>query len=149
MHPIVQVDITSLNTDPLPTSLVATLTFNGVADNAVTFQTTGHAAGDTFLLAVQHATQITTSGYYSWNMAVTVNYAGGPTNLNLSGSMAIVVRDTSSDALGRGWSLQGLDRVYTNANGALLVYGGTGGGRYFTGTSGPYTNPANDFGAFV
>jgi RHS repeat-associated protein len=150
VNPIVTVQLTSAGGDPIPSSIDATLTFNGSADTPVHFTTTGHSAGDTYLLGVQHATQITSSGNYAWSMSVTVHITGqSDVVVSANGSMPVVVRDTSSDYLGRGWSLQGLDSLVIDGSGALYVYGGTGGARYFTGTTGTYTNPANDFGTFV
>src|SRR5205823_6176731 len=67
VKPIVAVQLTSLGSDPVPSSIVATLTFNGSADSPITFSTTSHSAGDTYLLALQHATQITSTGYYAWS----------------------------------------------------------------------------------
>src|SRR5262249_5358136 len=85
-----------------------------------------------------------------WSMSATLHFSGQADQVvSSSGSMPVVVRDTSSDYLGRGWSLEGLDSLVIDGSGALYVYGGTGGARYFTGTSGTYTNPANDFGTFV
>src|SRR5579864_6608903 len=147
VHPVVAVQITSGVGDAVPTSLVASFTFNGV-NTVQTFTTTGHSAGDTYLLAVQDSSQITSTGYYSWSMQVTVNYTGGPTVLSTSGSMPIVVND-NSNYFGAGWSLDGMDSVVPVTGGVLLVYGGTGGARFFSGTSGTLTNPANDFGTMV
>jgi YD repeat-containing protein len=150
VKPVLQFEVTSDGGDVVPTSIVGTLTFNGSANSAVTFTTTGHSAGDDYLIALQHGTQITSSGYYSWSVAVTVNRSGlDPVNLSGSGSMEIVVRDTSSDYFGRGWSLAGFDKLVIGGSGVLYVYGGTGGARYFTGTSGTHTSPANDFGVLV
>ena len=150
VKPIVTVQLTSGGGDPVPTGIDADLTFNGTTDTTVSFTTTGHSAGDTYLLGVQHATQITASGEYSWSMSVTLHFSGQADQMvSANGSMPLVVRDTSSDSFGKGWSLQGLDKLVIDGSGALYVYGGTGGARYFTGTSGTLTNPANDFGTMV
>src|SRR5262249_26368399 len=126
VHPVVQVQVTSGLSDAVPHSRVASLTFNSV-NSVQTFTATGHSAGDTYLLAVQDGTQITSTGYYSWSMQVTVNYTGGPTILTASGSMPIVVRDTSNDYFGRGWSLARMDSIVSVSGRAPLGFGGRGG----------------------
>src|SRR5262245_19781281 len=150
VKPILQFQLTSGGGDPAPSSIQATLTFNGSANNQVTFSTNGHSAGDTYLLGLQNATQITSTGYYAWSVAVVVNITGqSPVNLNASGSSGLVVRDTSSDYFGRGWGLGVMDSIVSASGGVLYVYGG-GGSRFFSGSpgmgGGDYTSPANDFG---
>jgi RHS repeat-associated protein len=150
VEPVLQFQLTSAGGDPVPSSIQATLTFNGTADSQVTFSTTGHSAGDTYLLGLQHATAIASSGYYAWSVAVVVNITGqSPVNLSASGNTGLVVRDTSNDYLGRGWGLQGMDSIVSASGGVLYVYG-SGGSRFFSGTpgmgGGDYTSPANDFG---
>jgi len=66
-------------------------------------------------------------------MAVTVNISGqGPVNLNTSGSMPLVVRDTSSDYFG-ALELERLRLHRLGLGGYLYVYGSTGGARFFSG----------------
>src|SRR5262245_17471025 len=124
VKPIVTVQVTSGGGDPVPTSISVTLVFNGHSNTPVTFSTSGHSAGDTYLLGVQEGNQITSSAYYSWSMSISLLHGmQPPTVLSPSGSMPIVVRDTSSDSFGRGWSYVGLDKLLPDASGAMYVFG--------------------------
>ena len=61
--PILQFEITSTGADPIPISIDATLTFNGSANSPVTFSTSGHSAGDTYLIGLQHNIALNRSGF--------------------------------------------------------------------------------------
>jgi RHS repeat-associated protein len=149
VRPVMQVALSSGSGDPVPTSITADLTFNGVDSGPIQFSSAGHNPGDTYLLAVQDPTAITASGNYSWSMTVTVTTNGGSTPLTISGTMPVVVGD-NSNSLGNGWSLSGMDSLVVGSNGALMVYGGSGGARYFASNgNGTYTSPANEFGSLA
>jgi hypothetical protein len=89
VRPVVQVALSSGSNDPVPTSISADLTFNGVDSGPVQFSVAGHNPGGTYLLAVQDPTAITASGNYAWSMTVTVKTSGGSTPLILSGTMSV------------------------------------------------------------
>jgi len=100
----------------LPSSIQLSVSWNGGAyGTATTFQTTGHAAGDTYLLAGQYAPGSTlTSGLYPWLFKVTAN----STNLYFGSDYPVVANDSS--AFGAGWSLSGLDQLYVAADGNIM-----------------------------
>ena len=50
----------------MPTQIQVTLTWNGTAQPPVTFQTTGHSPGDSYLLSVQVGRPVTATGVYPW-----------------------------------------------------------------------------------
>jgi hypothetical protein len=58
---------------------------------------------------------------------------------------ALVVANGSSDPFGYGWGLVGLDQLVAVSGGMMWVTG-NGGVRFFSGSGGTYTSPANDFG---
>ncbi len=128
----------------VPTSIVATLTVDGTAQSPVTFSTTGHLAGDTYLLALQ--APVSGTGLHTWEIDFQVNLSGGTILYETSSGSAIYV-DQSSSVFGAGWGLQGLDQLYLVSGGVLWVTG-TGDTRLFTGSGGTYTNP-EDFGTLV
>jgi RHS repeat-associated protein len=151
--PIVQSEFTSDPSGAVPTSLQAQLTWNGMAQAVENFGTGGHSAGDVYLMDLQAASAVTTTGVYPWSVTVTAAYSGGPTIVKTVSSIDPVVVNGASGPLGPGWSVGGLDYLVSIpgsagvATGMLYVYG-TGESRFFQG-SGPYTSPANDMGTLV
>src|SRR5262249_32678888 len=149
--PIVSVNLTpgvSLS------GLQAQLTWNGgTPQSAVTFGTSGHSASDTYTLAVQVASPVTTTGLYYWQLSVQVTPSvGNAYTLFLSGTAAVVATDTA-DPFGPGWSLAGLDRLltvtmpYGGPTGVLWEYG-SGQTRFFQALgNGQFVSPLNDMGS--
>src|SRR5207244_2799892 len=90
----------------------------------------------------------TTTGRYAWSLSVT---AGG-TTLTPSGTTFVRAEDASP--FGPGWTFSPLNTLFdiaSDANGPagkLWLYG-TGGYRFFQGTSGTFTSPAEDNGTLV
>src|SRR5262249_29571621 len=68
-QPIFNVTVDTSAT-PLPDSIQARLTFNGSTGSWVTFSTTGHSAGDNYLLALQVGSAVGSTGYYSWQIDI-------------------------------------------------------------------------------
>src|SRR5262249_9781424 len=103
---------------------------------------------DVLTLALQSPTMVTTTGRYGYSVAL---HVPGQTDQNLTGSVYVVALDSS--ALGAGWSLSTVDRLVSiaaDANGPagqLFVYG-TGGARFFQGTS-TFTPPTGDNGTLT
>src|SRR5262249_48659240 len=59
VKPIITATVASSSSDPVPTQITATLTWNGTPQTPVTYNTTGHSAGDTYLVGDQVASAIT------------------------------------------------------------------------------------------
>jgi hypothetical protein len=68
----VQVSVPSANNAALPSTISTRLTFNGVVGTTMTYSTTGFSPGDTFVLAAQSPTTITSTGRYGWSLTVAV-----------------------------------------------------------------------------
>ncbi len=133
------------------------------------FSPSGHAPGDTYLLAAQVGTPVTDlgTGVYPWAFRVRASFAGGQSvDWTFSDVAQVVVTDKTSDPtspdnspFGPGWSLAGLDRIVPiNEDGtgnvppgALMVYGSGDASRYFrlNPDGRTYSNPAEDFGTLV
>jgi hypothetical protein len=148
--PIVQATLQSDYADGVPTSIQAQLTWDGTAQGWVTFATTNHSRGDTYAVALQANSAVTTMRMVSWQIEVKANLSGGGTvDLTNSGT-ALVPGIGTSQAFGAGWSLAGLDRIVNGTSGVMFVYG-AGEARYFQGVSGTsnYTSPLNDFGTLT
>ncbi len=92
----------------LPTTITATLTWNGTAQTPVTYNTTGFSPGDLLLLAQQVTSAVTTTGRYDWSLSVTLNYTT-PVTLPGSGTAFVVAQDASF--FGAGWTLSTVNQL--------------------------------------
>jgi RHS repeat-associated protein len=151
-QPIIAVSLSTDSNDPVPSSIQAQLKWNGSNQSVVTFSTTGHVAGDTYLLGLQVASAVTMTSAFPWTATVTASYSGGATVARtLTGTQNVVVNSTSG-SLGAGWSIGSVDNILTVGanNDLLMVYGG-GESRLFKnlGTGNGYLSPPNDFGTLV
>jgi hypothetical protein len=89
------------------TQIQAQLTWNGAPQPVVTFSTAGHSPGDTYALAVQLGTPVTTTGLYPWQLQVTITLPDSSTFSNTFSDYAQVVANDASP-FGPGWSMSGL-----------------------------------------
>src|SRR5262249_10038170 len=112
-----------------------------------TFDTTGHNAGDTYLLAVQADSAVSATDAYPWQMDLTATFSGGGTlTRTLSGHTAAVYN--GGTPFGHGWSLEGVDSLVSVSGGVLLVHGGDS--RFFEALGGgAFLRPAGDFRTLV
>jgi YD repeat-containing protein len=142
----------------VPTQIVATLTWDygtahQVVQPGIVFHTTGHSAGDTYLLAVQVASPVTQAGLHPYLLTLEADYAGsGPVTVTSSGTAAVVVAD-QANPLGAGWGIDGLDRLFPTSDGTGVLWAsGAGDCRAFTGGSPgatTFTSTPGDFGTLV
>ncbi len=144
--PIIEFTVTTVAGNGLPTEIDVDLTFNGTDQGNTVFSTSGHSAGDTYALAVQASSAISSTGAYSWSAVVLTKYSGSTVTDTPSGTAYAVANGATPIAY--GWSVAGVDKIVSVSGGALYVYG-AGGFRYFAGTSGTLTSPDNDFGTLV
>src|SRR5205085_1785682 len=106
------------------------------------------SAGDTYLVAAQVASAVSGTGAYPWQLYIRSTFASGqPIDRMVSGT-AYVVDNGGTNPFMYGWSLAGLDSLVSVTGGQLWVYG-SGGTRFFSGSGGTYTSPANDMGTLV
>ena len=147
-RPIIDATLASSPSDPVPTSIVATLTIDGTAQAPVTFSTTGHQPGDTYLVAVQAATSLST-GIHTWQLEVDSYLPGGSVVVRTqTGQLGAVDRSQSSFG---GWSLSDLNQLFQDpATGNVLWVSGQGESQIFTSNgNGTFTSPSGDFGTLV
>src|SRR5262249_15741505 len=79
-----------------PSSLQAQLTWNnGTPQSAVTFGTTGHAAGDVYLLSTQVANAVSATGVYPWSVQLTASFTGDTITRTLSGNSLVIANGSS------------------------------------------------------
>ncbi|HEV3256736.1 MAG TPA: hypothetical protein VG013_07655, partial [Gemmataceae bacterium] len=151
VQPIIEATFSSDTQGSVPTQIQAQLTWNnGTPQPWVTFSTTGHSAGDVYLLALQVASAVTATGNYPWQVEVkaTLPGSGGTIDRIITGNAYVVV-NSGSDAYGYGWSIDTVNKLVADTAGVLWAYG-QGGTRYFqAGPSTTYISPPNDFGTLV
>ena len=152
-RPIVQALVQTNAASGLATDFKLALTWGTIAQSTVTFTPNGtDPAGLTYALAQQVNTPISSTGFYNWSLAVTIDYSASSVTLTpLSGTT--FVDDAASSPFGAGWGIQSVDQLYDNTSTVAIVTG-AGDYRLFTASgtvSGvtSYTNPPEDFGTFV
>jgi RHS repeat-associated protein len=135
---------------PVPSSIVAKLTWNNdsTKTKSVTFGTSGHAPGDTYVLGIQTpAGWAPTTGAYPWQEKIVINT---PTTITVVDSgTALVLNNGSSDPLGAGWSLSGLGEIIPDGydHGVWRLDGQGGASFFLANSSGPvYQSQPGDFG---
>jgi YD repeat-containing protein len=147
--PVIQASMPTDNTaTAAPTSMTATLTWNGTAQTGVTFSSDGQTVpGDVLTVALQVGPPVTATGRYPWSVQLS---AGGHTS-TASGVAYVAVPGTN---FGTGWLFGPVDQLVSIASdangpaGMLRIYG-TGGERFYTqGTGATYTL-ASDPGTLV
>jgi hypothetical protein len=133
VHPIVEVNVPLPASYGVPTQLVATPTWNnGSPQGAVAFSTSGHHAGDTYLIADQVAATVTQDGAYPWSLTVEADFSSGnPVTFTYSGLELVAVND-QANSVGAGWGIDGISRLVPVAAGVLMVTG-AGDVEYFAG----------------
>jgi RHS repeat-associated protein len=152
VRPIVEVNLGSSSGDPVPSKIQVQL----VGDNASlhTFATTGHVAGDAYLLGAELSAPATFTGQVTRTAHVHIQFAGGlAVDTEVSARGPEVVRDIltgpQADPFGAGWGIAGVDRLFFNCDGVSWVTG-SGDSRFFKDNgNGTYTSPPEDFGNLV
>ena len=149
-EPIITVENT-LTSATVPSQVSAQLTFNGGTPLTTYYYNTSTGSstlnpGDVQQINLQatNATSLAT-GLYTYSAQVVDIGTTVPT-LTYSGSTNLL--NYSSNAFGAGWTLQGLEHIYSETGGVILDVGDDGRSLWFTnGVSGgsTYTDPAGEF----
>ena len=120
---------------------------NGSPQSWVNYAAPG--SGLTMTFANQVSSAVTSSGRYPWQIEMVVTFANrGDVTRTVTGTADVAVLG-SGTAAGYGWGIGGLDKLVADGSSGMLWVYGDGGTRYFTGSGGTYTSPANDFGTLV
>ena len=127
----------------VPSQVSATLTFNGSAGSTYYYGTSTFNPGDIQQIALQASTSPST-GRYAYSMQV-VDHGTSLATHTYTGSTDVL--NQSSDTLGAGWSVAGLEQITSATGGVILNLGEGGDTLWFasSGGSGGYTSPAGDF----
>src|SRR5207253_154685 len=98
----------------VPTSVLETVTINGVVQSASYGSTTYPLGG----YPVSFAQAVSGTGEFDWSLNAKVVLSSGVTQ-TLSTSGFVDVIDESSSSLGAGWGLQGVNRLVSTSHGML------------------------------
>lgn len=89
------------------------------------------------------ANSMSTTAVYPVTVIVGAEYSGG-TAETWTSSTIIVVNEASSP-IARGWTVAGIQHLYVQGDGTVLITDGTGTATYFTGGPSTFTSPTGDF----
>jgi YD repeat-containing protein len=152
VKPIVETTFATDTQSAATSQIQVQLTWNGGSPQTVTFTTNGGTAGAVYDLAIQLNTAVTATGYYPFTVQLTATVPPSTTYVRTyAGYAAVVVNGSSSttDPLGYGWSIAGVDAL-TSVTGGVLWVSGTNGARFFYSLGGGnYLSPPNDFGTLT
>ena len=144
-RPIIVVNHVIDGSQAVPTTVNATLTFNGTAGTTWYYNTSQFTPGDVQQIGLQaNATSLST-GRYSYSAQV-VDERSTNTTTTYSGTATVINQDTS--AFGDGWTLAGLEQITSASGGVILSLGEGGQSLWFSGSpsvGGNYTTPAGNF----
>lgn len=131
----------------VPTKVGAQLTFNGVTGTTYYYATSAFSGGDIMQMALQGDATSLATGRYDYSIAVS-DMRGSTTTTTASGTMTVL--NGSSNAIGAGWTLNGLERITAASGGLILDLGSGDKSLWFSGSgTGTYTSPAGDFSTLV
>jgi RHS repeat-associated protein len=126
----------------VPGTITGQLRFNGTTGSKYTWDSSKANAGDLAHLSIQtNATSLAT-GRYSYTFNVMDSNAN-PVTTTYSGSADIL--NYKSNALGAGWNLAGLERIYSVTGGVILDLGDGQSLWFASAGGGNFTTPAGDF----
>lgn len=126
----------------IPTKVSAQLTFNGTAGSTYYYNTSQFIPGDIEQIPLFVDASALSTGRYSYSISVT-DYRSSNTTTTPSGTATI--DNESGSAFGAGWTLQGLEQIYTATGGVILTLGSGDRSLWFATSGGSYTTPAGDF----
>ena len=119
-RPVVAIETSLQAGASVPISIEAQLAFGGINGSTVTYSTSGLSAGAPLRFALQVDGASLSTGYYDYTVTLTAKYSGSADVVQtFTGSQAVINRNASE--FGRGWWLNGLDRLITSGSGALLA----------------------------
>ena len=146
-EPIISVQVQTQNTTTLPSTISAQLTWNGGTPQATqTYSTTGLSTGELLTLAQQVSSPVSVTGLYNYSLTVVIPYPT-PVTQTFIGTTAVIAEDSS--AYGAGWTLSGVDRLYSVTGGVFREYGSGGWGYYQTTGTYTYSSPSWDTGTLT
>ena len=136
-EPIVAADSTILQRSSVPQTVSASVQVGGLAVGAEVFTDTtslDENLDETIRQSVQFDAGAFATGAYPYLLQLKSNFPGSSVSSFLSGTL--VVDNRARSPFGAGWGLAGLQRLYSQSNGSVLLTDGDGSARVFSPTSG-------------
>jgi YD repeat-containing protein len=149
VRPTIELNVTTDPNAALPSQIEADLTWNGFPQGSHVAQVNSGSAGSVYTTGVQDAFNVGSTGLYSWQVTVLITVGNTEIVRSVNGQTPVVVLDSSDNAIGAGWGLSGVDRLYPVSGGVIWVYGSSGYSYFSQNSDGSYQSPANDFGTLV
>ena len=133
VRPIVEATITIPTGDSNPSSSEARFSWNGGSPGSWT-SFTSPASGDNRWVYGFQASSAVSTGLYNWSIDVREHFTSlGDVTRTYTGTALVVA---NSGAFGEGWSIDGFNQLVAVSGGMMMVYGGGGSARLFTGSGG-------------
>jgi YD repeat-containing protein len=133
---------------PVPSTITAKLTIQGLVNATVYYNTASLNPGDTLQLVLQNTGSSFSGARFSFQIDVTANYAT-PVTSTFTGKFTYSTGNLRNNPLGTGWSLAGLERIRTATGGVVLDLGAGRSLWFATAGGNNYVTPAGDFSTLV
>ncbi|MBP3957828.1 RHS repeat protein [Gemmata sp. G18] len=152
--PTVQVRVQSDNALGVPTQVLGTLTWDGVAIGTVAYDLSAVSPGGEWVFGMAPATNLGT-GRHTYALDLFVDFPGTINDVSRSVTGQTFLVDRSGSAYGAGWSFSNTDAlVPVAASGAypaglLRLYGKGGWAFYASAGGSAYTSPPGDAGTLA
>ncbi len=146
LKPFVFADVSHSNPNYPPTKYQLQVKVNGAfvtflnGETTLNFSYPGLAA---HRIAGQFEASSYATGVYSMDIIVTSVFPTG--SVSSTANSHLVVLDERNSPIARGWSVAGVQRLYVQADGSMLIAEGDGGYSHFLKNGSTFTSPTGDF----
>lgn len=89
------------------------------------------------------------TGVYPMDILVSAYYAGSGTVITNTWSTKVVVVKENASPVARGWTLAGIQQLYSQGDGSALITEGEGSAIYFAKSGSVFVRPAGEFSQLV
>nr|WP_145088883.1 RHS repeat-associated core domain-containing protein [Anatilimnocola aggregata] len=119
-HPTIALDVPFTPSSGTPDAIEAQLTFGGIIGDSVFYDASSLSSGETYRFALQADATSLPTGEYPWEMTLTEHYPSLPSVTRTYRGRQEIVNQISS-SVGNRWTIEGVDRLVVDENGASLV----------------------------
>lgn len=142
-HPVVSIDFTLPEDEPVPDLIEAQLEFGGLLQEPVFYATDGLNPGDSLRIMLQADASTLASDRYEYTVNVTSHSGSSSKSYTTQGSQIVFNRKESN--FGNRWSIADLDALEPADDGVTLLRGDGSGAWFAEDGSGGYVRPAGSF----
>ena len=101
--------------------------------------------GNTWVRIGAQLDTVLATGAYSMDIQLAAYYSGSGSADTTTWSTKLVVVNETSSAIARGWTVAGVQRLYSQGDGSALITEGQGSAFYFAKVGGAWASPPGDF----